>query len=495
MSVKTIFLLIGFCLTVFACSSQTKRIDNLRYRLSIETDKGRQQGLLLGMCGQYFSLPADSLQLYVWRGLSISKENSKEYFLFKNFYCFYFLKLGDAGRSNLYLDSLLRDVTSLKNNEKVVLEILANKSIAQVRENQYKEAIETALKFLEGAEKLKDTLCVLRAYTILGWANMELDNGPEAINWLNKGLHFTDNIQILSNVSSLHNNIASCYESILEYDSALHFINLGLKYSADVENLGNQANALNIRADIYSKINKIKEAQKDLEDALVIRQKIGDLPYIIADMGQLSRFYATTQQTDKGIALALQGIELSKKSNNLYKLIYLNQGLAKNYQAANKINEYAEVLKEIIFLKDSLHKQNSTDAIAEMVTKYELQKKENIIIQQENNLIKNRYFSVGSAIAFILASIIVWLSIETILIFSKEKWNLPWRKKRYFLSKLCNRPKRMNANGSLPICMIISGLMLLPFPLMCVTLKSRKEWTRRLSFYNWMKMQKGLSHN
>jgi len=420
---------------VFPVRSQTKRIDQLRDRLAGETARSKQQTLLLDLCEQYSSLSADSLQQYVNMGLAISKENSNEHFLFRNYYCFYFLKLGDATQSRIYSDSLLRRVSSLKNNEQILLEILANKAIAQVRENQYKEAIETSLKFLEGAEHRKDTLCVLRAYTILGWVNMELDNVPESINWLSKGLQYTDNVQILSNISSLHNNIASCYEHIRQYDSAIHYVNLGLKYSTAVENLGNQANALNIRADIYSKTNKIKKAQQDLEEALIIRGKIGDLPYIIADMGQLSRFYATTHQTDKGISLALEGIKLSRNSNNLYKLIYLNQALAKNYEAASNIPEYAKVLKEIIYLKDSLHEKNSIDAIAEMVTKYELQKKENIIIQQENNLIKNHYFSVGAGIAFILASIIIWLIYRNYTFIQKRKMEFALAEEKIHSSK------------------------------------------------------------
>lgn len=206
-----------------------------------------------------------------------------------------------------------------------------------------------ALQFLEGAEKTKDTLSVLKAYTILGWVNMELDNDHEAVNWLRKGLQYCKKYYLDLNASSIFNNIASCYETRRQYDSALYFVNQGLTSSMQVENLGNHANALNIRADIYSKTNKIKEAQKDLEDALIIRQKIGDLPYIIADMGQLSRFYASTHQTEKGISIALEGIELAKQSKNISKLIYVYQGLAKNYQEANRSKEQADVSRILLF--------------------------------------------------------------------------------------------------------------------------------------------------
>ncbi|MBK7763358.1 MAG: hypothetical protein IPI46_08280 [Bacteroidetes bacterium] len=401
--------------------AQTPIIDSLRKALNTNISNKSKQDISLKMCEQYYSLSADSLQRYVTIGLSLSPKNSEAHFQFKNFYCFYYLKLGNASQSILYSDSLLLKIPDTKKNQALRLAITYNKSIGLIRNNQYQEAIQLALQFLEGAEKTKDTLSVLKAYTILGWVNMELDNDHEAVNWLRKGLQYSKNITLISNASSIFNNLASCYETRRQYDSALYFVNQGLRYSMQVENLGNHANALNIRADIYSKTNKIKEAQKDLEDALIIRQKIGDLPYIIADMGQLSRFYASTHQTEKGISIALEGIELAKQSKNISKLIYVYQGLAKNYQEANRSKEQTDVLKNIIILKDSLYLKNSAAAIAEMVTKYELQKKENIIIQQENKLIRNRYFSIGTALAFLLAGIIAWLVYRNYTHIQKRK--------------------------------------------------------------------------
>lgn len=416
-----IFCFILACLNTTLVNAQTKIIDSLRYSMHQKSTPKEKQEIALKLCEQYYSLSADSLQRYVGIGLSVSTKNSEAHFQFKNFYCFYYLKLGNASQSILFTDSLLHTIPNSKSNESLRSAIIYNKSIGLIRNNQYQEATALALQFLEASEKAKDTLSVLKAYTILGWVNMELDNDQEAVNWLYKGLKFSTNTSLMANASSIFNNLASCYETRRQYDSALYFVNQGLKYSIQVENLGNQANALNIRADIYTKTNKVKEAQQDLEGALFIRQKIGDLPYIIADMGQLSRFYASTHQTEKGISIALKGIELAKKSNNLSKLIYLNQGLAKNYQAANRSNEHADVLKTIIILKDSLYLKNSADAIAEMVTKYELQKKENIIIQQENRLIRNRYFSIGTALAFLLASIIAWLVYRNYTHIQKRK--------------------------------------------------------------------------
>ncbi|MEO7983408.1 MAG: sensor histidine kinase, partial [Bacteroidota bacterium] len=64
--------------------------------------------------------------------------------------------------------------------------------------------------------------------------------------------------------------------------------------------------------------------------------------------------------------------------------------------------QYGATLKKLIGVKDSIYKINSATALAEMQTKYEVQKKENTIIQQNYNLTRKNYFIYG--IAIILAA-------------------------------------------------------------------------------------------
>ena len=323
-----LFLLATFI--VLLCSTfafaQTSRLDSLRNQFYKHTDAEKKQQVALKICEQYFSLSADSLQRYVQLGLSLSKVNSPNYFRFKNYYCFYYLKGSKTKEANLYMDSLLSEVNQIKNNELLYSEIIYHKTICLIRSNSIKESISLGLKFLEGVEKRKDTLNILRAYAILGLSNMELENEPEAIAWLKKGLKSTNSIPLLSQVHALHLNLASCYKVDEKFDTALQYINTGLLYSQQVENLTSQANALNIRASIYSKQNRTQDALNDLENALVIRKKIGDLHYIVADMGLLSHFYAYIKEPKKGIKVALEGIALAEQTNNLNKLIYLKKG-------------------------------------------------------------------------------------------------------------------------------------------------------------------------
>jgi signal transduction histidine kinase len=60
--------------------------------------------------------------------------------------------------------------------------------------------------------------------------------------------------------------------------------------------------------------------------------------------------------------------------------------------------KYAEVLEDIITLKDAVFEKNTANSLVEMQAKYEVQKKENTIIKQRLDLVTKNYWLYGSII-------------------------------------------------------------------------------------------------
>ena len=94
---------------------------------------------------------------------------------------------------------------------------------------------------------------------------------------------------------------------------------------------------------------------------------------------------------------------------------------------------YGETLKKIIVLKDSLYKKNSAEALAEIQGKYEMQKKENIIVTQHLALVKKNYLLFGSLILFLL------ITMSAILLFSIYR-----KKQKMKLSFMMAEEKRLS---------------------------------------------------
>ena len=389
--------------------AQTPKLDSLIALLESQKNRSLKLKTVIDICARNYSLSDSNLYKYIQLGEQLCVDEIPEYFMIQTIKCIYLSRTGRFEDAIYLLDSLLKKIPLSKNYTDARLRLINAKTTSLIRRGQSKEAIENCFALLQEAEKVKDTVRVLSSYAIMGWANMEIGNYNDAIKWINKGINYTTDTTKLYQASFLFSNIASCYNNIEMIDTAFYYINLALKCARNDENLTGMANSLNIRADMYMKQNNFSAAQLDMEEAFKMREQIGDLIFVISDMAQLSSFYASINETQKGIELAKRGISLAKDKNNVSKLIFLYNALAENYLKANDKDEYAHTLLTIISLKDTLYQKNSEQAIADMEAKYEVQKKEKIIVEQNLALTKSNYMFYGSITFFVLIGIFTGL--------------------------------------------------------------------------------------
>jgi len=444
----TVFLLL-FIATCSFC--QTFKIEVLKKKLESSRSTNEKIHAIIKICEQQYSLPPAVFLDYIKMAEAIVNPGTPEYFRVKNFYSTYLSKTDRVKEALALSDSLLQALPAEKSFKESHDYIATSRSNLLIRNNQPKDAIELSLKLLQAAEMAHDTIWVTRNCSVLGWANMELGQYPDAIRWLRYGYNYSNDENMLRQSSYIFTNMASCYNDIHKYDSAFYFVELGLKYSRQDENLSVVANALNIRADIYINTNDLAAAENDMKEALKVREQIGDMLYVVSDMGQLSFFYASIKQPDKGIEIAQKGITLASKTNNISKLIFLYNALAENYKTAGITDKYAASLFTIMTLKDSLYKENSSKAIAEMDAKYQLQKKENIIIKQNYELTRSRYAAIGFAVLLIAGLLFVWLLYRNYRLGQSRKMELAMAEQKLLAYKAVeqaeeNERKRIAAN-------------------------------------------------
>ncbi len=390
-------------------NAQTPRLDSLKTLLANEKSIEEQTDLLLKICLRNFSLPADTFYTYIKMLQHLVIPGSPEYFKTQIFYCSYLSKKGELAEASAIADSLFKVIPPGKKYEYSKFSLINFKAGFNIRSNKSKEAIEGFLSTLQIAEEERDTFWVMRACSGLSYAYMELGQWEEAVKWSKKGITYTNDENILQQFSVLFSNCGSSLNNMDQRDSALYYVNRALHYGRQDENFVSIANSLNIRAAIYEGDRNYKACEADLQEALSIRAKNYEVDLVASDMAQLAFFYANTNQQDKGIEIAKKGIDLIKGRNRLSKLIFLNKALAENYKSAGKFDEYSQTLNTLLQLTDSINELNSHQAIAELETKYEVQKKENIIIQQENKIVRNRYVTVGTIIFVILLSLLLGL--------------------------------------------------------------------------------------
>jgi signal transduction histidine kinase len=391
----------GFC--------QTARIDSIKNILNnARLGNGQRLTTLFSMCGQYNSLHPDSLWRYIQAAKQLATSNNSfaDIATAVHYETIYFGKKGKT-------DSALQIIEKNLSDKKILaLPAIANKFRLSktgllIRQNKMKEALENALEILHEAEKNNVPEEQLKAQIQIGWIYMELNQYNDALKWFFEGLELNKRERKLPEPSVVNSNIAAVYNSIGKNDSAAIYINRSIEQAINEQDLSFLCNAYYISSGICVESGRIAEAEELLKKGLEIRKKIDDAFYIVADLAELGRFYINANQHEKGIATIQEGIAIATANHFNTKLLFLYPMLAESYKATNDLANYSNTLNKIIQLKDTLYSQNSAEAVSELQTKYELQKKENTIIQQRFDLVQKTYWMYG-IVALLLFGAILW---------------------------------------------------------------------------------------
>lgn len=332
-----------------------------------------------------------------------------------------FAMIGYYARKNitdtalLLVDTLLVDLKKDQARSDFYLSALFFKAKILDRSNQYTKSLSQLVEVVELAEELKDTATMIQAMTGIGWVQMEMDQYQEALYWLYKAKSASSNPRFYNNYGALYSNIASAYNSLHKYDSAKQYIDIAIRDARKNNNLVFLATALSMQAKIFTDNNQQQLAEQPLNEVLSIRKKLNDPFYLVFDMSSLASYYSRTGQTDKGIALCLEGIELAKHSGLSSQLLMIYRALAENYRAAGNNAAYSHTLEGIISLKDSFNYLNSSKQVSELMAANEKQKRQNQIREQELRLTIKNYWLVGSALFVLMAAVI------GLLVFSNYK--------------------------------------------------------------------------
>jgi two-component system, NarL family, sensor kinase len=405
---KFFFICILTCVCLSA-NAQTHRIDSLKNQIAITTNQKKKLETILTLCNERNSLNTDKLKYYAQEAKSLAQlQKDKVKTALAEFNIAYaFSKDGKSDTALKISEDQLKELRYSGTEKEVYGRLSALKGVALFKLSKQKEGIDFLFKLLGEAEKINDTLTQLSALNSLGSIYMAMGQLSEANNWFQKALdrlpgaippYYMEHYGILTGNKCIF--FLHLYETTNkkpDADSCFYYSSKGIEIGEKIENLYIQSNCLLAKGLMAGYQKQTAAGEMYLQKGLQLRKLIGDPLYILSDMSVLSSFYSSNGQFEKGIALSKEGIELAEKNKINTVLPPLYFALAENYKAAGYYEKYGATLKKLVGIKDSIYKINSATALAEMQTKYEVQKKENTIIEQKYNLTRKNYFIYGIA--------------------------------------------------------------------------------------------------
>ena len=279
----------------------------------------------------------------------------------------------------------------------------------QLRQGNYKAAINTLLDGAAFFEKSKDSINMAKCYSNVSSAFGELADTEKAILYGEKALQIFNAKDMVP------------YKMITLPNLAGHFLKLGdsLKarnYLLEAEGLAKKRNDKFSLARIYNNLGNMyletdyRQSEKYLSQALAIRKETKNNDGIGTLYNNLGYLYLQQGNPQKAISFLNNALEFGQGTNESTTL----NNLSDAYKNLGNYKMALEYAGKKTALNDSILKVDSQKAIAEISTKYETEKKEREILDLKNaNLetdIKRKqnenllYVALGLlAIGFILA--------------------------------------------------------------------------------------------
>jgi signal transduction histidine kinase len=384
---------------------------DLKKNIFSERDPAQKIDLLLQLCNIYRVSNTDSCLKYALQTIQLIKKSNDSIQLpeAEMFVASYYYTTGSPDSALLIAQ---KNIDKLKNNPSQISQLAQFYSfsgLCQMKMDQKKDALNLFYAALENAEKCKDYITQLKAYVNIGWVKMELNQFEPAIADFTKAIHFILEKNLPETYSAVvYNNLASCYGSLSKIDSAYKYSTIAIEKARQNNDVAAEANGLYILGTTQEKMGKLDDALQSFLQARPLREKIGDPFYIVSDLAELSSLYAKIGKTQDGIATATKALQIAKENEIDAKLPMIYTALADNYEAEKDFQKAAEVYKKLDALKDSMYADANPKALAEMQAKYETEKKERTIEQQQVRIRTQNFLFAGIVILVVLSGLLIY---------------------------------------------------------------------------------------
>ena len=421
------YILVAFLYFLITASfGQTKKIDSLKRSVKMAANATDRLKAMLSLLDESDTLPEDTLWNYALKAKVISRQlkNAQAYSLAALAQGQAYLRWDNADSAKAIIEPELVKYRAEDPASRDIYFKLAQTRFACVANNSnYKNAMPFIYDVMRKAELYKDSAVIANCMNTLAAWNYDMDFLALSRTWDYKALSYirANDPRYYPVLIGIYVTLGDNYRWIKNTDSASYFMTRAISLSQKTQRLFWLSSALQRMSAIYVQKKNYTKAERSILESLRIIQLVeGKAPQPDLLMF-LASVYEHSGQLDKAIQVLNDGLASdtlyrtksphalkTSKSTDLSEVFY-NQELAKCYRLKGDFKQYSVTLEKIITGKDAFFKANSAEAIAELETKYEVQKKEATIARQKLILAKDGYFFWGAVSFTIFGAVIIWL--------------------------------------------------------------------------------------
>lgn len=318
---------------------------------------------------------------------------------------FYLSKAREAAIAGKNFAALLRTYTALGN--------------AYISSGKPGTALELMFEGLRALKDHPDQEMEMKLRTNIAWAYLELKQYRNCVDFGLESIRLMEGTPFEWIVLYTYNNVAVSYGGLGKLDSAQFYIHKGIRAAEKSGDMQSLANGYFILGTIYSNAGKYDLAIQQYLKARPYREKVGNPLFLASDLYTISELYHKSKNFKKGVEAGEEALNIARKYNLKLKLEGAYLSLAQNYEGLNDFRNASRYFQLWAMAKDTLYKNANAEAIAEMKTRFETEKKEQQLVIQHTQLARQRadlqrtYVVIGALVISLVLLIIIFLLIRS----------------------------------------------------------------------------------
>ncbi len=296
-----------------------------------------------------------------------------------------------------------------KNGDSVsVAELKGAIGVSYYFKGNYDIAARNYFESINLLEQTNERNKLANAYNDLAKLYRKIRDLDKALENYDKSQAIYRQLKDTAGMAMILNESGVVFEYRENYDEAIRRYTLSKNLAEDIKDSLSISYSLSNIAGVYVIQKKYDDAEKNLLQALDIRRHLSD------------SFAIALTYSDLGTAMNAKGdytkaINYLSESNRMAERIHYAELQSNNYNeladAATKQMDYKKALEYFqkrTALRDSIFSVDKTKQIEELNTRYQTVKKEQIIEQQHNRLVRQNFLFLGLAGLALMIGLLTW---------------------------------------------------------------------------------------
>ncbi len=385
---KALLLLFCTAASTQVLFAQSTALDSLESLYASESSDGRRLELLEEMTDIAFTTDLEQALIYSGRGVALAKKAGDKIMLpeFYEMHGRMYANLMELDSASLYFEKAMTGYKTIDNKKGEATTSFKIAFVAKRRGNT-EAAMQADLYGLKCMEELKDYEGIASAYGRVSDDLSQQGRPDEALKYALDAIRICKENDLENELFFAYISAGDSYMDARNFEESLTYYeksrDQGMKLNMDVISMAQVANNL---GNALKKLGRYQEAAVDYQECLKAAKEANFPGGIAASTANLSDVNFLLGDTTEGLRYLLEGIAMLDANEDIYSLEANYRQAASIYGAMGDFKSAFEYSQKSRVLRDSLFNENSDEAISELRTQYEADKKEATIAAQNIQL-------------------------------------------------------------------------------------------------------------